>query len=98
MTKEGVLDLANRVVRPLLDDRAIEEIAVREDFDSVGDPSIFVDVFIAPNTRPLAGDVSVRLFRDFYNELLDAGERRQSYLRFWDRSDESDIGEPGEMH
>lgn len=98
MTKEGVLDLANRVVRPLLDDRAIEEIAVREDIDSVGDPSFFVDVFIAPGTRPLEGDVSIRLFRDFHNELLDAGERRQSYLRFRDRSDESDIGEPGEAH
>ena len=98
MTKEGVLDLANRVVRPLLGDRTIEEIAVREDFDSVGDPSIFVDVFMAPGTRPLDGNVSIRLFRDFHNELLDAGERRQSYLRFRDKSDERDIGKPIGSH
>lgn len=99
MTKDGVLRIAERVIRPALGDRTIEDITVREDADWTGEPSLFVDVFLAPDTRPIDGDVSLDVRRSFRQQLLDEGEQRFAFVRLRDKAGEEEEEEdlPTEM-
>ena len=94
MTRQEVLDLADRLVRPVFRDREIERIDVREDDDWSGEPSIYIDVSIAPGTITPDVDAYLRATRRLNRELLAAGEQRFPYVRLRDRSDEGP--EPGE--
>ena len=88
MTREEVLVLADRVVRPEFGDREIERIAVREDEDWSGAPSIYIDVSVAPGTRALDAETSMRLLRTLNREVIAAGDPRVPYLRLRDEAEE----------
>jgi hypothetical protein len=90
MTTNGVLEVVERIVRKGIRPDMVESVVVREDEDWSGDPSLFVDVFLAPDAEPPDVEASMQVRRSLTQELLDRGERRFAYLRFRDRAGEND--------
>ena len=89
MTKDEVLGIADRVIRPAFAEGAIEEIAVREDEDWTGDPSLYVDVYLAPDAALPEVKVSSRMRLALQDGLLATGEQRFAYVRLRDRAEEA---------
>ena len=97
MTKSGIFEVAERIVRRGIRSDMVESVVVREDEDWSGDPSLFVDVFLAPNAEPLDVEASTKIRRSLTQELLASGERRFAYLRFRDRAgEEEQMTSPGQ--
>lgn len=81
MTEYEVAGLAEGVLRPELDARGFDRLAVRADLDSFSDPSLFVDVFLRPGSKRIGGRLSSTLHGELSRRLLEAGEMRFPYLR-----------------
>lgn len=90
MTPDLVLGLAEPLLRPALGQHNVETIAIREEDDWSGAPSIYIDVFVAPGTKWPDGSALTELRRILSDKLVAAGEARFPYIRLRDRQDEND--------
>lgn len=90
MTRAGIVEMADRLVRPAFRERDIEEIEVREADDWSGAPSIYVNVFLAPDVLRPDAETWNRVLRRFSDELVAAGDSRFPYVWLRDRREESE--------
>lgn len=95
MTPDQVLGYAEPLLRPVLGDENVETVAVREEDDWSGAPSIYIDVFVVPGTEWPDGNALTGLRLALSDQLVAAGEARFPYIRLRDRQDE-DEDVPGE--
>ena len=96
-TSTSILEVAERLVRGRIRPDLIESINVREDEDWSGDPSLFVDVFLAPDAEAFDTDTLTDIRLRLTQELLAHGERRFAYMRFRDRLGEEEEESPAEQ-
>ena len=90
MTPSDVQGLAEPLLRSAFADKDVETVHVREDDNSSGTPSLFIDVFLAHNTGPPDTDAWIRVRRTLSDELVASGEMRFPYVRLRDRQEEEE--------
>jgi hypothetical protein len=80
MTDDEVRRLADDTLRKALAQPGYEKIDVRSGFDSDGDPALFVDVWLAPETPIVDASVYADAIVALRASLARRGESRFPYL------------------
>jgi hypothetical protein len=80
MTEEQIVRLADTVLRDKLKTVGYESVAVRLEDDNDGDPAIYIDANLAPDTPLVDPKIYMDALSTLRDELIYNGERRFPYL------------------
>ena len=77
---EAPTDLIDEVLRKTLGPHGLDHVNVVAGEDHDGDPALFIDAVLKPNTPLIGADIYSAAHRVLSNSLLKYGERRFPYL------------------
>jgi hypothetical protein len=80
LTEEQVKQLADAVLREELGSSGYESVSVRFDDDNDGDPAIYLDAHLLPNSPLVDAKIFVEALHKLRSELINNGELRFPYL------------------
>ena len=80
MTDGEIAALADRVLRPELEQRGLSKIVVREDLEDPDEPSLYIEAIFQPGSELVGGQLSSMMHHRLSRELLQAGEVRFPYF------------------
>lgn len=100
MTEEEVGLLADAILRDKLKSAGYDNVTVRFDEDNDGDPAIYLDANLAPDTPVVDAKIFIEAFEKLRAELIDKGELRFPYLytKHPDDLDSYDLDAPPGAH
>ena len=91
MTVESVDEvkkIAEIALRDAIGDIGLDQVLVESGFDHDGEPALFVDAILAPNTPPLSGATANSALWSLRSALTRRGDLRFPYLKFKHPDDE----------
>lgn len=89
MTADEVRVLADTTLRPVLGDRNVEQIVVREQDDWTGDPALYIDVFVDPALDALDAGQWLNARLRLSDQLIERGETRFPFFSLTDREEQA---------
>lgn len=89
MTADEVRVLADATLRPVLGDRNVEQIVVREQDDWTGDPALYIDVVVAPDLDVLDAGLWLSARLRLSDQLVEHGDKRFPFVSLTDRKEQA---------
>jgi len=77
---EVPLDIIDSVLRKMLGPYGLDHVQAKADVDHDGEPALFIDAILKPNSELVGGKVYVDVLGALSDALLKRGDHRFPYL------------------